>query len=361
MSDLASVVERENEVGRVGHALWAIPVADLGGVARHVLDVTRVGIPGWRVTVLCPEGPLAERLRAQAAAVVATDFGPDAGVVSSLRTLRRTAIALRPDIVHSHLAYADIISAWTPLPRGTRRFTTEHGIAGDDGIYHRSSLQSRAMAIVHRLRFRRFDGVIAVAQATRQAMIKKWKVRQHITVIPNGVDLPPGLRRRDPSTVTGMRILSLSRLAPEKRIDKLIEAFALVRGEYPEARLTVAGEGALRAELETLAGRLGVAEAVRFSGLVDSEEAMAEADVVVQLSIWENCSYTLLDAVSRGLRVVASDVGGNAEIVGSGALVDPQSAALIASAIIDSRPTPPEGSLTAEGMCALLADRLGGS
>ena len=37
-------------------ALWCVPVADLGGVARHVLDAARVGIPGWRLVVLCPEG-----------------------------------------------------------------------------------------------------------------------------------------------------------------------------------------------------------------------------------------------------------------------------------------------------------------
>jgi len=294
-------------------ALWLVPVAALGGVARHVLDVTRVGIPGWNVVVLCPEGPLAERLRAQGAAVTTGGFGPDAGPVASMRTLRRTAAALRPDIVHSHLAYADIINAWTPLPRSTRRFTTEHGIAGDDGVYHRSSLQSRVMAFVHRIRFPRFDGVIAVAEATKRAMIQKWHVKQPITVILNGVDLPEGVEPRDPATVTGMRMLSLSRLAPEKRIDKLIDAFALVKKKRPDATLTIAGEGPLRAELEAQAVELGLD--VAFPGFMNADDAMSAADVIVQLSVWENCSYTLLDAVARGLRVVASDVGGNREIV----------------------------------------------
>ena len=64
---------------RLGRALWVVPVADLGGVARHVLDVARVGIPGWQVTVLCPDGPLAERLRAQGSAVTAGAFGTEAG------------------------------------------------------------------------------------------------------------------------------------------------------------------------------------------------------------------------------------------------------------------------------------------
>ncbi|MBO0981017.1 glycosyltransferase family 4 protein [Microbacterium sp. SD291] len=298
------------------HTLWVVPVADLGGVARHVIDVTRVGIPGWRVTVLCPEGPLADRLRAQGSAVVAAPFGPDAGPLKSMRTLRRTAATIRPDIVHSHLAYADIINAWTPLPSGTRRFTTEHGIAGDDGVYHRSSIQSRLMALVHRLRFPRFAGVIAVAEATKRVMIQKWKVRQHIEVIPNGVDLPDGVEPRNPSTVTGMRVLSLSRLAPEKRIDSLLDAFALLRSEHSDATLTIAGLGPTADALRAQVARLGLADVVSFLGHINAHDAMDEADVVAQLSVWENCSYTLLDAVARGLRVVASDVGGNREIVG---------------------------------------------
>lgn len=302
--------------------LWVTPVADLGGVARHFLDVARVGIPGWRLVVLSPPGPLAQRLREQGAAVVSGDFGPAAGVLASIRTLRAIARALRPAIVHSHLAYADIVSAVTPLPRGARRFTTEHGIAADDSIYHGSALQSRIMDKVHSLRLRRFDGIIAVSEATKQAMIDKWRPRRQITVIPNGVDLPDGVEPRDPNNPPStLRILSLARLAPEKRIDKLIDAFAIVRKERPDATLTIAGTGPLEQELRSQVVRLGLQDAVSFPGFVEAEEALNQADVVAQLSVWENCSYTLLDAAVRGIRVVASDVGGNREIV-PGQLVD---------------------------------------
>ena len=50
--------------------LWAIPVSDLAGVARHVLDVARTGIPGWRVVFLTPPGELPRELRAVGAEVV---------------------------------------------------------------------------------------------------------------------------------------------------------------------------------------------------------------------------------------------------------------------------------------------------
>ncbi|MBP1326223.1 glycosyltransferase involved in cell wall biosynthesis [Leucobacter exalbidus] len=325
---------------REQRALWVVPVGELGGVARHVLDATRVGIPGWHVTVLCPEGALAERLRAQGSAVLTGPFGPAAGTITSMRTLARAARQLRPAIVHSHLAYADIVTAWTKLPRGTRRFTTEHGIAGEDSVYHRSNLQARVMASVHRLRFSRFDGVIAVAHATRDTMVRKWRVAQPITVIHNGVDLPAGAASEGPGAVPAQpdlvapRYLSLSRLSAEKRIDVLLEAFVAVHKKLPEATLVIAGEGPLLSELEARANKLGAASRITFAGYVDAEAAMANADVIVQLSVWENHSYTLLDAVSRGMRVVASNVGGNPEIVAAGSLVSEVDPATVARAML---------------------------
>lgn len=351
MSDVASRSLSEERRAEMKRALWLVPVADLGGVARHVIDVTRVGIPGWNVTVLCPEGPLVERLREQGATVIAASFGPAYGLFASRRTLTAAIREVKPAIVHSHLAYADIVSAVTRMPRQVRRFTTEHGIAGDDGVYHRSSLHARVMALVHRWRFRQFSGVIAVARATRDAMITKWRVRQPITVIPNGVDLPDGVVRREPDSVTGLRILSLSRLAPEKRIDCALRAFEYLLHAHPEATLTVAGEGPLRAELREIGSN------VDFIGFADPDDAMAEADVVVQLSTWENCSYTLLDAVARGLRVVASDVGGNREIVSADSLVpDATRAQQVMRTVLDVRPGGPDPTSVGE-MCGAIGQR----
>lgn len=348
-----------SERHRLRHALWVIPVGDIGGVARHVLDATRVGVPGWRLTVLCPDGALAERLRAQGSDVVVGGFGPEAGAWASRRTLAAVARDLRPDIVHSHLAYADIVNAWTRLPRGTRRYTTEHGIAGDDSVYHASGIQARVMALIHRARFPRFDGVIAVSEATRAAMIAKWRVRQPITVIHNGVNLPEGVQRREPVSSQAVRVLSLSRLAPEKRIDSLIEAFALVKSVQPGATLTVAGDGPLREELQTRAVELGLEDAVSFPGHVEAHAAMSEADVVVQLSVWENCSYTLLDAAARGLRVVATDVGGNSEIVNGRSLVPDVAPETVARAILTDRRHPRRVPPSVSSTNAMLALTLG--
>ncbi|WP_233568771.1 glycosyltransferase [Kocuria soli] len=294
--------------------LWAVPVGELGGVGRHVLDVARTGLDGLRLVVLCPPGPLARELEAVGAAVVVSpDFGPAAGVRASVRALRRNARRVGAAVVHTHLAYADVVAACAfATDRSVQLISTEHGIAGEDLLYHGTRWRSRLSTHLHSARLRRFDALIAVSESTRRTMLDKWNVPLPVTVIPNAVNARPVRTRAEEG---GPRILSLSRLAPEKRIDLLLRAMPLILERAPGARLTVAGTGPDLESLRELAADLGIVAAVRWPGFVDAWEAMGRHDVVVQLSAWENLSYTLLDARAAGLRVVATDVGGNSEIL----------------------------------------------
>ena len=308
-------------------ALWVVPVSDLAGVARHLLDVARAGVPGWRLVFLTPPGDLPEALRDAGAAVLTEPFGPDHGTRASVTSLRRAVRTLRPAVVHSHLSHADIVAAMA-VGRGTRLVTTEHGIARDDLVYHRSAAKARVMAAVHAARLRRFDAVIAVSQATSDAIAEKWRPRREVVVIPNGVDgLPPV------AAGPGLRVLSLARLAPEKRLPALLDGFAALHREHPDARLTIAGTGEEVATVRAYVDRLGLGDVVRMPGFVDPDAAMAEHDVLSMLSVWENCSYALLDAAARGLGVVASDVGGNPEMLPDRCLVDAHDPTAVAAAL----------------------------
>lgn len=315
-------------------ALWVIPVPGFGGVARHVVDTARAGLPGYELVVLVQDGALAEALERLGTRVICGDFGPAAGFLSSYQTLSKLIADLRPAVVHSHLAYADIISCaviaslrvkkvfrsetWVP-----QLVTTEHGIAADDAVYHSNQLKAQGRAAIHRLRLMATDRAIAVSASTAEQMKLKWGARQ-VAVIPNGVDIVQireQVKERNLSSKAGPRILSLSRLAPEKGLDVLIDAFAELKREFPEATLTVAGQGELLQNLQNQAKGLGLSESISFPGFIDPIEAMANADLLVQLSQWENLSYTLLDAKAAGLRVVATDVGGNGEILSASELV----------------------------------------
>jgi glycosyltransferase involved in cell wall biosynthesis len=335
-------------------ALWVVPVSDLAGVARHVLDVARAGIPGWRLVFLTPPGDLPRELRAAGAAVLEQPFGPDHGLTASMATLRETVRTLRPALVHSHLSYADIVAALAV--RGPRLVTTEHGIARDDVVYHRSAAKARVMAAAHTARLRRFDAAIAVSRATADAMAEKWHPRRPPVVIPNGVDVVAACGAKP-----GLRILSLARLSPEKRLPALVDGFAELHRSRPEARLTLAGRGPEEGALRAQVARLGLAEAVALPGFVDPDEAMAEHDVLAMLSVWENCSYSLLDAAGRGLGVVASDVGGNPEILPSTSLVDADDVHAVAGSLaaqgLDLAARPGlDGWPTVADMCARIAE-----
>ncbi|MBK8731417.1 MAG: glycosyltransferase [Actinomycetales bacterium] len=367
-------------------ALWVVPVGEFGGVARHVLDAfsaaAQGSMPGWRLVLLAPPGPLVDRVRAAGGAVVDGPFGVGAGLRPSLATLRHTVSALQPAVVHSHLSWADIACAMA-FPRafsrgGVRLVSTEHGIAADDLVYHGTPWRAMLMGDVHRMRVARADALIAVSEATREAMLRKWRPRVPVRVIRNGIDRAdaPG-STADPYAVDSpsspapargpvLRIASIARLAPEKRIDRLIEAFALVHREHPEATLTIAGEGPLEGALRAQVSRLGLDAAVTFPGHVDAGELLRHTDVVAQLSVWENCSYTLLDALVAGTGVVATAVGGNPEILSPAALVAPeapeQDPAAVAAALfsqgttLGQRPTLDPTWPTVAQMCAAVAD-----
>ena len=201
----------------------------------------RSGIPGYRVAVLCPPGPLADRLRAAGAEVTTGPVGPEHGVRSALTATRSAVRALRPAVVHSHLSWADVVTAAATVGSGTALVSTEHGIADDDLVYHGTAWRSRVKAALHTVRLRRADAVIAVSDATARSVRARWHPGRSTTVhvVRNGVDPLP----RDEPRGPGLHVCSIARFAPEKRLDALVRAFASLAATHSDARLTLAGTG----------------------------------------------------------------------------------------------------------------------
>ena len=123
-------------------------------------------------------------------------------------------------------------------------------------------------------------------------------------------------------------VLGAGRLAPQKGFGLLLDAAARWGDIRPEPLLVIAGEGPLAAGLRSRAASLGLA--VRFAGhRSDIPSLLAAADVFVLPSTWEGQSLILQEALRAGLPVVATRVGGNAELTGEDAAVlvppgDPQ-------------------------------------
>lgn len=124
--------------------------------------------------------------------------------------------------------------------------------------------------------------------------------------LPNPVvDRIKSLRK---PAVKGLHLVSVGRLASEKRFDLLINAFALLHANCPDLRLTIHGEGRERPALEALIAGLGLKDAVSLPGFsTDLDSIHRQADVFVCSSRREGLGNAIIEAMARGVPVVSVD------------------------------------------------------
>lgn len=160
-----------------------------------------------------------------------------------------------------------------------------------------------------------------------------------IDVIHNGVDC----RQFTPMTrsfgARPLRLLSVCRLIGRKGTDDLIRALPAVKKGLGPVELTIAGEGNLKESLSALAASEGVAQDIKWLGVVDHDDLPAiyrGSDLFVLPSHFEGMSNALLEAMASGLPVVVTDTGGAIELIkGNGLVVKAGDSIALARAIIE--------------------------
>lgn len=177
---------------------------------------------------------------------------------------------------------------------------------------------------------------VVVPSGFLESIFANWGLRTEI--VPNIVDLDrfsPGPRR------TGRAHIVVTRnLESIYDIPTALRAFAIIRGQYPEARVSIAGSGALRGELERLAASLHIAEAVRFTGILDNEQLpdlYRSADLMLNPATADNMPISILEAMASGVPIVSTNVGGVPFLVEDGStalLVPPRSPEQMATAAL---------------------------
>jgi len=185
---------------------------------------------------------------------------------------------------------------------------------------------------------RHCDHIITPTESIRQKVMETWAPRAGITVVPTPVDIPV-VDEAEVATVRhrlapeGERLLVyVGRLAPEKGLDLLLEAFHELIQDRSDVRLALVGRGPSEETLRSMAGELGIAGKVSFTGAVPHEEVApyyVAGDLFVFTSQTETQGLVLIEAMAAGRPVVAVQAPGPADILaeGGGVLVEPDPAA----------------------------------
>lgn len=182
----------------------------------------------------------------------------------------------------------------------------------------------------------RYDAVLFPTAAQRDEIVARFGDPGTLNVVPNTIELgaePPGAASRDP-----LRVVMLNRLAPQKRVDLAIRAWARVAAELPAARLDIYGEGPLRDELQELIEELGVAASVTLRGSTSDRDAIFDRSALfVTSTAFEGQGLSIAEALARGLPVVSTDVryGPREAVGGAGVMVPPGDVDALATAIVE--------------------------
>lgn len=160
-----------------------------------------------------------------------------------------------------------------------------------------------------------------------------------IHALPNGVPVPEPPWQRRPDWRTAPRATFVGRLAREKGLDTLVDAWPAVLAAFPEARLTLIGEGPEQPALEERIARQGLAAAIGLPGALDDPTGrLRGSDLFVLPSREEGMSVALLEAMALGVPLVATAIPGNRRLIQDfkhGRLVPPDDPAALARGVID--------------------------
>lgn len=289
--------------------LHVVQSGDRGGVQRHVLDLVR-GLPECTAGVVTgTPGWLVDQLRRSAVPVTVVDLPRSlnpVGIWGAARQVSQVVQATRPATVHAHGVFALLACALRPLPADL--VYTPHGFQWRDPSF--PAWIRRLSRTVHRRYAPLATAVVAVSTLDAADAATLPGLSRRVRHIPNGVPLPAIPSR----TATTQTVGVATRLVAGKGLEELCRAVARV----PAARLAVAGTGPYGERLRLLAHEQLPGRADWLGWVDDLEPFFARLDVYVTLSRKEGLPYAVLDAMARGLPVVASDIPAHRELVTPG-------------------------------------------
>lgn len=282
--------------------------------------------------------PFVARLESLDVPVTPIVVGPRS-YLREYRQLSALVARLRPGIVHTHGYRSDVVGGAAARANHVPTVSTVHGFTG-------GGARNRLYEIVQAFALRRMDAVIAVSAPLVSRLAEAGVLRERIKLVPNGLTATnvtltrSAARQRLGIGPDDLVVGWVGRVSREKGADVMLDALAACD---PQWRLSVIGEGPELDRLQKQAVMLGIAERVVWHGAVaDAGSLLAAFDAFVLSSRTEGTPITLLEAMSAGVPIVATRVGGVPDVISSAhaILVAPEAPAEIARALEEVRREP---------------------
>jgi len=311
-----------------------------GGAQEHVFNLmTRIDRERYEVSLVSlSSGSAIRRLERTGLPVCVIDEPDDEAAIQAVAA---HLAAVDADVVHAHMYRAEVVgtqAAWRLAALGRRRPSVVSTV-------HSSRIRSDEDRSLLRRLTPKVDQLIAVSKAIVRKIEDEGRVGAPVNLIYNGVDLQRYVDQEACCTLheeygipDGAPIVGVvARLEPEKGHPTLLDAWPRVLESVPNAHLLIVGEGSRREALEAQMVELGLTKHVTFTGRRDDIPSVTAAlDVAVLPSYREAQGLSILEAMALSRPVVASNVGGIPEMIGSGEtglLVAPHDAVALADAL----------------------------
>ena len=234
-------------------------------------------------------------------------------------------------LVSIYKYHLDLIHAYWVVPGGfigsiVGRLTKRPVVATAAGSDLNIAPQRPLVRLCTSFTLKHLDRLLPVSTSMKELALELGLPGGKATVIygPVGIDTEPlsqTPRKTSPSRPPARSLVYVGNLTPPRRIDTVMQAVREVIGIYPHCHLLIIGEGDLRPSLEALADELGISKHVKFCGALAHVEVLRilqSADIFVHCSDYEGLGIAIMEAMGASLPVVASRVGGVADLVEDG-------------------------------------------
>jgi glycosyltransferase involved in cell wall biosynthesis len=333
-----------------------------GGGAERAMVALATHLPRDRfevtvVTTRAASGPLVDTIHAHGLRHVSLDrrgrfdLAPFRHLIALLR-------AERVDVLHAHMFGSNLWGTVIGRLTGVPVVIAHEHTWSYEGQRVRRFLDGHVIG-------RLADAFVAVSERDRERMTTLERVpADKIVVLPNPYIHRPREESGDVREALGIPsaaplVATVAVLRPQKALDVLLDAFAQVSAEIPEAMLAIGGDGECRAALEQQARDLGIADSVRFLGWWEDVGGLLEAtDVAAMSSDYEGAPLFAIECMAHSAPLVSTDVGNIADLLGDGSgvvVVPPRDPSALAQSLVMLLRDPARRAAQAQAAAARLA------